>query len=394
MTKAHSSSPSAPSKPAKPYPEFPLFPHATRRWAKKIRGKLHYFGKWEDPDGALQRYLDQKDALHAGLTPADTSERLTVFLLCAKFLTTKKHLLETGELAPRSFDDYAATCKRLIKSFGKGRLVADLRPGDFEKLRAKMAKTWGPVRLGNEMNRVRIVFNYASKSALLEKPIVYGEGFRRPSKKTLRKHRQARGAKMFEAEELRRILDAAQQPLRAMILLGVNCGFGNSDVGTLPLTALDLQRGWLTYARPKTGIERRCPLWPETVAALEEWLALRPAAKKPEHAALVFLTARGDSWAKETMDNPVSKETRKLLDKLGMNEHRNFYCLRHTLQTIGDESRDFIAVRSIMGHASSDIADTYRERMTPERLRAVTDHVRAWLWPKPEVQSKASGRGE
>ena len=57
-------------------------------------------------------------------------------------------------------------------------------------------------------------------------------------------------------------------PLKAMVLLGINCGFGNTDCANLPLTALDLDRGWLNYPRPKTGTNRRCHLWPETGAAL------------------------------------------------------------------------------------------------------------------------------
>jgi hypothetical protein len=62
-------SPQRTDRPAKPYPGFPLFPHATGRWAKKIHGRFGFFGPWRDAEGALERYLHQRDELHAGLVP-------------------------------------------------------------------------------------------------------------------------------------------------------------------------------------------------------------------------------------------------------------------------------------------------------------------------------------
>jgi hypothetical protein len=78
------------ANPPKPSPDFPLFPHAAGVWAKKIRGKLHYFGAWGDPDAALAKYLEQKDALHAGRKPRETSQDATVQVLVSRFLTERR----------------------------------------------------------------------------------------------------------------------------------------------------------------------------------------------------------------------------------------------------------------------------------------------------------------
>jgi hypothetical protein len=309
-------------KPKKPRPDYPLFAHATRRWAKKIRGKLHYFGPWSDPEGSLQKYLDQKEDVLAGRTPRVRRDGLTIRDLVNRFLTSKRMLLDSGELAPRTWAVYHATCERITKAFGLSRLVIDLAADDFERYRSALAKKWGPVALGNEIQRVRVVCKYAYDAGLIDRPIRYGPGFKRPSKKVLREARYQKGPRMFQPHEIRAMVngalvvgDAGPQlvrasvQLRAMFLLGINCGFGNGDCGALPMKALDLENGWAEFPRPKTAVKRRCPLWPETIASLQDVLALRKAPKDEAHAGLLFLTRKGGSWVKAKAENPISNET-------------------------------------------------------------------------------------
>ena len=127
-------------KVKKPHADFPLTPHPSGRWCKKVRGKLYYFGKLDDSQAALDKWLEQKDDLLAGRTPRSNGEGLTLRNLANNFLTAKQSLVDTRELSQRTFDDYHATCERLIEAFGKNRLVVDLASDDFNSLRLRWAK--------------------------------------------------------------------------------------------------------------------------------------------------------------------------------------------------------------------------------------------------------------
>ena len=382
-------------KPEKPHPDFPLFPHATGRWAKKVRGKLVYFGKIEGDEkgqAAHDRWLDQKDDLLAGRRPRTKNDDLTLEDLCNLFMERKEQLLNNGEIVQATFDDYHRSCERTLSVFGKRRLVVYMVAEDFATLREDLTKNYGLVRLGNEIQRIRSVFKFAYDEGLIDRPIRYGQGFNKPNRRAMREAANRRDARMFEAEEIREILDAADVHMKAMILLGVNCGFGNHDVGTLPLDVVDLDDGWIDYPRPKTPDRRRCPLWPETVSALRASLAKRKEPTDEQHSGLFFVTKYGGSWAKDVRRGPLTTRMRRLLDDLGLHtKGRGFYALRHVMETIGGESLDQPALDLIMGHVDDSMAATYRVRITDDRLRRVVDTVRAWLF---ELPGDGSDHGE
>ena len=114
----------------------------------------------------------------------------------------------------------------------------------FDQLRSELAKTRQMVALGNEVQRIRVLFKYVFDAGLIDKPVRLGPTFKKPSRRALRRERQANGKKMFEADEIRALADAASPQIRAMILLGVNCGFGNADCANLPIPCSRLA-GWL-----------------------------------------------------------------------------------------------------------------------------------------------------
>jgi integrase len=394
--------------PEKPYKEFPLYPHPLGYWSKKVAGVIRHYGRWgrvvdgkltqlpyEDGwETALKLYKAQIDDHKLGQESSvklvngkitETNVGLTINDLCNRFRTAKKRKLESGRITQRSYDEYTQTTDRLVRVVGGRRLVAGLRPEDFDKLLVDISKTWGLVRVGNEITRVKSVFKHGRENGWITKPIPYGSEFKKPDRKEMRKDKATKGKKMLEAAELRRLIDAAPAPAKAMLLLGLNCGFGNHDCATLPESAVNLEAAWVDFPRPKTGIERRCPLWPETVEALREVMADRPEAMEEAAKGLVFVTARGRQFLSNGIAHPVTCVIVELMKRAKV--HRagiGFYTLRHVFRTIADETLDRAATDRIMGHADHTMGAHYRERIDDSRLQAVAEHVRQWLWPKAE----------
>lgn len=406
-------------KPAKPTKDFPLTAHGNGQWCKKIRGKRHYFGSWrDDPQGveALERFERDWPYLQEGRTPPsiDVSEGCTIEQLCNEFMDSKAAAVEQGDLSPRTLVDYHQTVKLLANHFGNLRMVADLRPSDFREFRSVLAKKLNTNSLKSVVNKIRMIFNYGHEAKLYSEAIDFGGEFKRPSAKAQRRERNRRGPKLFHREEILRLFETPNLTLRAMIYLGINCGFGNSDVANLPLSAVDLEDGWIDYPRTKTEIQRRCPLWAETVAVLRESLPHRPDPVHRRDAGLFFLTTHGLPWVRVrtkgdgeagTPLDSVSMEFGKLLRSLGIkpplkaakaesasipanSKGLNFYTLRHCFETYAGESRDQTAVDQIMGHVDNSMAANYRHAISDERLRAVVDTVREWLFAEDETNTE------
>lgn len=387
----------------KPYADFPLYAHPSGNWAKKVGGKLEYFGRWgrringkvvaNDDIGweAAKTLWDaQKDDLYAGRTPRKPDDkRLTVLALCNRFLTSKKNKVDAGRLKTRSLQELKSTCARVLMVFGKNSAVDDLGPDDFEKLLVEIAKTCGLVRQGNEVVRTKSIFKYAVDNDLIKKNVRYGSEFKKPNKADLRKLKAESGTKDFAPDVIRSLLAKADVNMRAMILLGINAGAGNTDVSSLKFKHLDLDSGWLDYPRPKSGIARRVPLWPETIEAIRLAIAQRPVPAKPDDeddGDVVFLTSKGERYIrvyeKSRTDLVTSQFT--ILLKVGGGRRQKglgFYSLRRTLATLGLHVADRDAVKAIMGHVFSEVIDTYNQAAPSDaRLRAVTNYIRARIF--------------
>jgi len=358
----------------------PLTLHPTGQYCKKIRGKVYYFGA--DKETALQRYFDQAAYLHSGQTDKyihdKTSRDMSLKLLCNLYLDHQESRARAGEIKWRRCSDQAALLREFARSVGPQRLVADVSTMDLQSYRSRLIKRGKAANtVNNNIATVKALFNWA-----MDNDVIVNS----PKLKAVKKIPIGKVERpTFSVQQIRQLMEKASAQMRAMIWLGLNCGFGCTDCSELKWSNIDLKAGRVNFPRGKTGIGRNLPLWPETVQAIQD---------VPKAGDLVFRTVRGNAWVrtiagtkddgteKHTKEDGVSKEFSKLMKKTGIKTQKGmgFYTLRRTAATLTANSGDPFAVQKLLGHASVKMASTYVQNISEQADRAI-NHVRGLIVP-------------
>ena len=132
----------------------------------------------------------------------------------------------------RHFADLHKICDRLISFFGPGKLVESIGPSEFQNLQFSYPASWGLRRQKREIGGTRSIFTYAVTMEKIGKAR-FGE-YKQPDKEQLNAERKTNerkhGNREFTPEQIRTILDAATIPMKAMVLLGINCPGGTRQI--------------------------------------------------------------------------------------------------------------------------------------------------------------------
>jgi len=285
-------------------------------------GKRIYLGA--DRDEAIEKYHRMALGMPEQEKPR-TISALTAKELANRFIAAQ----QANWTSPETILGYKDWLGRFLKDHPK-LLASDLTVEIFAAWKVSLRKRkYSPESINHYLTAVRSIYYFAEEVGILEKiPRL------RRIKNEPRRMLGSKNKPLYTDKEIQNLLKHADAQMLAMILLGLNCGFGPKDIRDLRWTDIDGQR--VTLPRSKTGISQTFLLWPETQDALRNLkqerhnLIDRLAKRDRTRSDMghLFTTKYWRPWSK----NAVAGQFRKLCKKAGVSCY-GFYRLRHCAST-------------------------------------------------------------
>jgi integrase len=294
---------------------------------------------------------------------------MTLKELCDLYLQYQHSKVPANDLTARHHNDQIGGLNKLMAFLGQNREIKSISTLDLQNYKRKLQESHGSVyRLNLHISIIKAVFHWARKNDVLDYiPNIDAVS----SVKIIHKQRH-----VFTSEQIHRLFDLADVQIKAMIWLGLNCGFGCADCAELKGSDLDPVNDRVKLARGKTGVSRDLPLWPETIQSLEKIpksgrLVFRASGDKP----LIQTTYRinKDGSSKYYNSNPVTSRFCKLTKKADIRAPKGtgFYTLRRTAATIAARSGEPFAVQRLLGHTNLKMATKYVQDVSAQTYRVI-----------------------
>ena len=413
--------------------------HPQGGWCRKFPGDRNrtYFGRVSAAE-AIEK-MRAEEQRRAGILPPEPPPpadltNLTVSDAANIFLNQADRDLAEGRMSVEQRASYGQELQHFVQSprgsaiVGPDRPLADLcamtAPDRFFRRLREQAVARGLAAAHKHIVQVRRFLDWCSKTRRFMPPPFYADQFDPPGAKEIRAHKKAtrrqKGTAYWEPAEVRQIVDAAEKigvHFHAQVLLMLNGGMGATDLSELDDADVDWDRRCIHTDRSKTLVPRVVPLWDRTIEALRKSRAVRPEPADPAHATRFFLTRKGKPLVWRAI-NPQGRTRTKGTDAVRNQFQRLFssaqrkrwkkkavrlphlrrhgagaYTLRAVFFTLAaGQPSDLVAI--IAGHKLPEkVREHYLRGELLRKLRHVTSHVHAQLWPEsPGQESTASTR--
>jgi integrase len=271
--------------------------------------------------------------------------------------------LEWAKANHAGFASTRSRIRHLIDEFGTAQLsaITPLMVDSYMSRRAAMRK---PATVNRELRTLHHMFRKAQE---------WGKALANPAKDHRPLRANNRRLRFLSLEEITRLLSAADDILRPVVLVALHTGFRRSELFRLTWPDVDFKLGVVRVTQSKNGEGREIPMTD----------TLRQTLQRVPHrvdSPYVFPGKRGQRLV------GVSHRFKRALREAGI-EGCVFHDLRHTFAShLVMAGVDLLTVKEFLGH--KDIKMTLRyAHLAPDYKRAAISRLDTYMDTRPTAQA-------
>lgn len=268
-----------------------------------------------------------------------------------RFEILAEEYLEYSKANKRSWERDEASLSHL-KPFFKGKKLIEVSPFLVEKYKQmRLEEDVTPATVNRELSCLKHMFNLAARWGKLSvSPLGRVKSLREDN----------RLERILSEEEERKLLAAANEPLRMIILMALHTGMRRGEILKLTWSCIDFHQNAITIVNPKNGKSRKIPM-NETVVTV-----LRERKKKVGDSSFVFFDAKTQKPWESVKTAFLGAIRRAKVNKI------RFHDLRHTFATrLVAGGVDILTVKELLGHSNIGMTLRYAHPSRENMRRAV-----------------------